>query len=503
MILMKTLFLAILFPIFVFGQTLHLSISSNPSRLNPLIATDNASSTIHQWIFNGLVRYDKNGEVEPDLAKSYRFITPTQLEFTLRDDVYWSDGEPFSAKDVIFTYKTITSPKVFTPYSSGFDMVESVQAVGEYKVIVNYKAPYFKALEIWMMGIVPYHLLHDSKDIMTDSFNQNPVGTGPYILETFELSKNIVLRANPNYYEGKPNIDRLIFHFLPDPATEFMMIRSKKLDLSSISPLQYERQLDESFHETYRVIENISHSYTYVGFNLQTKPFNDIRVRKALSYAIDRQALVDILLFGHGRVCTGPFMPGTNAFNPHVKPPKQDLEKAKKLLAEAGYGESNPLTFTLTTSAGGRANVAEILQHQLSKIGVVMKIRVLEWQAFLNTVILPKRFEAVLLAWSLGLKSDAYSIWHSESIRKGGFNFVGYKNEKVDKLIKKAEQIVNPDEFGQIYQEIFALIANDVPYLFLYIPNSLSVVNRTIFPIEPSIIGITHNLIKWNKMIQK
>lgn len=103
----------------------------------------------------------------------------------------------------------------------------------------------------------------------------------------------------------------------------------------------------------------------------------------------------------------------------------------------------------------------------------------------------------------MGLKSDAYSIWHSESIRKGGFNFVGYKNEKVDKLIKKAEQIVNPDEFGQIYQEIFALIANDVPYLFLYIPNSLSVVNRTIFPIEPSIIGITHNLIKWNKMIQK
>lgn len=499
---MKTLLLITLFSISLLAQTLHLSIGANPSRLNPLIATDSASSTIHQWIFNGLIGYDKNGDIEPELASSYRFISPTELEFTLRDDVHWSDGEPFGAKDVIFTYETITSPKVFTPYSSGFDVVESVEAVDEYKILVRYKNPYFKALEIWMMGILPYHLLHNSQDIMTDPFNQAPIGTGPYTLETFELSKNIVLKANPNYFKGEPNLKRLIFHFLPDPSTEFMMLRSQKLDLSSVTPLQYERQLDESFHQNYQVVEDISHSYTYMGFNLQTEPFNDIRVRQALNLSIDRQALVDILLFGHGRICTGPFMPGTEAFNPLVKAPITDIKKAKELLAMAGYNESNPLTFTLTTSAGGRANVAEILQYQLAKAGVDMKIRVLEWQAFLNTVILPRRFEAVLLAWSLGLKSDAYSIWHSESMRKGGFNFVGYKNDRVDTLIKEAEKTIDQEKFGQMYQEIFAQIAQDLPYLFLYIPNSLSVVNRTISPVEPSLIGITHNLIEWKKMTE-
>lgn len=500
---MKNLLLITLFSTLLFSQTLHLSINANPSRLNPLIATDSASSTIHQWIFNGLVTYDKDGNIKPELAASYRFISPTKLEFNLRKDVRWSDGEPFSAKDVVFTYETITSPKVFTPYSSGFNAVESVEAVDEYKIIVNYKTPYFKALEIWMMGILPHHLLHDSQDIMTDPFNQAPVGTGPYILETFELSKNIVLRANPSYFEGEPNLKRLIFHFLPDPATEFMMLRSKKLDLSGVTPLQYERQLDKGFHETYQIVENISQTYSYVGFNLTTKPFDDIRVRKALSHAIDRQALVDILLFGHGRICTGPFMPGTEAFNPHIKAPQYDIQKAKTLLAEAGYSESNPLSFTLTTSAGGRADVAEILQYQLAKVGIDMKIRVLEWQAFLNTVILPRRFESVLLAWSLGLKSDAYGIWHSESIRKGGFNFVGYKNDKVDTLIKEAEQIVDKEKFGQKYQEIFAHIANDLPYLFLYIPNSLTVVNRAISPIEPSLTGVTHNLIQWKKVVKE
>ena len=496
---MKTLLIIIIFSISLFSQTLHLSINANPSRLNPLIATDSASSTIHRWIFNGLVRYDKDGNIEPELALSYRFLSPTELEFTLRSDVLWSDGEPFSAKDVVFTYETITSPKVFTPYSSGFDVVESVEAVGEDRVIVRYKNPYFKALEIWMMGILPYHLLHQSQDIMTDPFNQAPVGTGPYVLETFELSKNIVLRSNPNYYEGEPNLKRLIFHFLPDPSTEFMMLRSQKLDLSAVTPLQYERQLDDDFHQSYQIVEDISHSYTYMGFNLEVAPFNDIRVRQALNYAIDRQALVDILLFGHGRVCTGPFMPGTNAFNPLVQAPILNIKKAKELLAEVGYDEKNPLTFTLTTSAGGRANVAEILQYQLAKAGIVMKIRVLEWQAFLNTVILPRRFEAVLLAWSLGLKSDAYSIWHSESNRKGGFNFVGYKNSRVDTLIKEAERTINQEKFGEIYQEIFALIAQDLPYLFLYIPNSLSVVSRSISPVEPSLIGVTHNLIEWKK----
>ena len=128
-----------------------------------------------------------------------------------------------------------------------------------------------------------------------------------------------------------------------------------------------------------------------------------------------------------------------------------------------------------------------------------MKLRIMEWQAFLNTVVLPRNFDAVLMGWSLGLKPDAYTIWHSESSRKGGFNFVGYENNEVDRLIKEAEKVVDQEKFDSLYREIFAKIVADNPYLFLVIPNEITVVNKEITPVSTSIIGVMHNAIDWIK----
>ena len=484
------------------ASTLHLSISASPSRINPILSTDSVSTKITRWIFSSLVTYDKVANIKVDLAKSYRFIDDTTLEFKLRKDVFWSDGEPFSARDVLFTYNTIISPDIFTPYSSGFTHIESVEMRDEHTIIVNYKYPYFKALEIWMMEILPEHILRDEKELMTSSFNRSPIGTGPYMLEKFSVSSDIVLRANPHYFIRKPNIDKLIFHFVPDSSTNFLMLKSRQLDVGGLTPLQLERQIDDEFKKNFSIYEELAHSYSYVGLNLTREKFKDKRVREALSLAIDREELVDILYFGHGQVCHGPFMPGTGAFNPTVKSPKQNIKEAKRLLKEAGYDENNPFEFTLTTNTGSsRGYAAEILQHQLKKAGIIVHLRVMEWQAFLNTVVLPRNFEAVLMGWSLGLKPDAYSIWHSESSKKGGFNFVGYRNERVDMLIKKAEKIVDQERFNETYREIFALIADDNPYLFLVIPNSITVVNRDIEPVSPSIIGVMHNVIDWIKKL--
>lgn len=498
---MKTFLLILLFfTCNVVASTLHLSISANPSRLNPIISTDKTSSDVAQWIFNGLIKYDKDANIIPDLAQGYHFVDDTTLIFELRRDVKWSDGVPFTAKDVLFTYETILSPKIFTPYSSGFTHILHVKMIDEFTVEVKYKYPYFKALEVWMMEVLPEHLLKNEADLMTSKFNQNPLGTGPYTLTQFNISKDIVLDANPNYFIHKPNIGQIIFHYLPDRSAEFLMLKSKKLDVGSLSPLQLERQIDEDFRAHYSIYEDIAHNYSYMGFNLKSEKFKDPRVREALSLAIDRQELVDILYFGHGKVCTGPFLPGTGAFNETVKAPKPDIARAKALLKEAGYDDAHPFVFELSTSANGSGSYsAQILQHQLKKAGVVMKLRIMEWQAFLNTVITPHNFEAVLMGWSLGLKPDAYSIWHSESMRKGGFNFIGYENAEVDELIKDAEKIVDQEKFDALYQEIFAKIVADNPYLFLVIPNSITVVNKEITPVSTSIIGVMHNAIDWIK----
>ena len=498
---MKTLLLTLFFLTnTVFASTLHLSISANPSRINPILSTDSTSAEVTRWIFNALVTYDKDANIIPELAKSYHFVDDTTLVFELRRDVYWSDGVPFSAKDILFTYETITSPKIFTPYASGFMHILHVKMLDEFTVEVKYKYPYFKALEVWMMEILPEHLLKNEADLMTSKFNQKPLGTGPYTLTQFNISKDIVLDANPNYFIHKPNLDTIIFHYLPDKSAEFLMLKSKKLDVGSLSPLQLERQIDEDFRQHYAIYEDIAHNFSYVGFNLKSEKFKDPRVREALSLAIDRQELVDILYFGHGKVCTGPFLPGTGAFNASVKAPKPDIEKAKALLKEAGYDETHPFEFELSTSANGSGSYsAQILQHQLKKAGVVMKLRIMEWQAFLNTVVTPRNFEAVLMGWSLGLKPDAYSIWHSESMRKGGFNFIGYENAEVDQRIKEAEKVVDQEKFDALYREIFAKIVADNPYLFLVIPNSITVINKEITPVSTSIIGVMHNTIDWIK----
>ncbi len=497
---MRYFILFFIITIFSNASTLHLSISANPSRINPILSTDSSSSEITQWIFNSLITYNKDGKIKKMLAKSYEFKNDTTLIFHLRDDVKWSDGKPFTAKDVLFTYKTIISPKIFTPYSSSFKHIKKVVMMDKYTIKVIYKYPYFKALETWMMEILPEHLLKNEKNMMTSKFNQAPIGTGPYILKKFSISNDIVLDANPNYFIHKPYINEIIYHYLPDASANFLMLKSGLLDVGSLTPLQLERQIDDDFKKRYSIYEAPSHSYSYMGFNLKNKKFQNPLVRKALSLAINRKQLAQVMFFGHARVCTGPFLPGTGAFNKDVKAPKQDIKKAKELLKMAGYDKKHPLTFELSTNTGStRTYMAQILQSQLKKAGVIVKLRIMEWQAFLNTVVMPKRFEAVLLAWSVGLKPDAYSIWDSESDKKGGFNFVGYKNKEVDKLIKKAERTVDNKKFDAIYRRIFRLITDDNPYLFLIIPNSITAVNKKIHPVSPSLIGVMHNVIEWKK----
>jgi len=488
--------------VWLIASTLHLSASSNPARLNPLIATDSASSSISGFLFNSLVKYDESGKkVIGDLAESYRFLTPTLIEFKLRRGVLWHDGKPLTAKDVAYTYELIRSPKVVTPYASDFRVVKSLSVIDDYTVRVAYEKPYFKALEIWMMGIVPRHILEKESDVMGSRFNTAPVGTGPYILKKLEFSKQIVLEANPRYFEHPPRIDRIVFHVIADPMTRFLMLKSNQIDVSALEPMQYERQLDKAFHKQFKTLELPSHSYTYLGFNLRLKKFQDPRVREALSLAIDRQSLIDLLFLGHGNVCTGPFLPGSNGYNGSIKAPDRNVKKAKALLKAAGYDEKHPLTFEIATSNSNmiRPYAAEIMQRQLAQIGVKVTLKVMEWQAFLNTVVAPRKFDAVLLGWALSLTPDPYALWHSDSDVPGGFNLVGYRSKTVDRLIEEMEGSVDPQKIAALQRRIYAKIAEDNPYLFLVIPNDINVYSRSIRGVKPTVNGIWEDYISWEK----
>lgn len=495
-------FLFFLLSIQLYATTLHLATATNPSRLNPLLATDSSSSEIAGFLFNGLVKYDKDASnIVGDLAQEFYFEDNTTLVFKLRPNILWHDGVALSSKDVVFTYETLLSDKISSPYSAGFRFISSVEALDDLRVRVRYKQPYFKALETWMMGIIPEHLLKNEKNLMSASFNTHPIGTGPYKLYQLEHSKNIILVANDVYFEGRPKIDRISFHVIADPMTRFLMLQSGSLDIGSLEAMQFERQLEKSFEEKFRTYEEISHSYTYLGFNLRLEKFQNPKVRQALSLAIDREELVKILFFNHADVCTGPFLPGTLAFNADVKAPTRDIQRAKELLKEAGYDASNPFSFEIVTSNASsiRPYAAEILQHQLKDAGVIVNLRVMEWQAFLNMVVFPHKFDAVLLGWGLSATPDPYLFWHSDNDKPGGFNLVGYKNEKMDRMIEESQGIVERERLAGIWKEMFAMVVEENPYLFLFIPKSITSVKRTIYPIEPSLQGIWHNYIEWEK----
>ena len=499
---MKFLLFFLSFYITLSASTLHLATSANPSRLNPLLATDSASSEIAGYLFNGLVKYDKDSvKIIGDLAKEFYFENKTTLIFKLYKDVTWHDGAKFSAKDVVFTYNTLISPQIVSPYSSGFRFVKSVESIDDFTIKVVYKKPYFKSLETWMMGIIPEHILKDEENLMSADFNIDPIGTGAYKLHQLEHSKNIILVANNNYFEGRPKIDRISFHVIADPVTRFLMLKSQALDIGSIDPMAYERKLNKKFFDKFNIYEKISRSYTYLGFNLRRDKFKNPKIREALSLAIDRDELVKILFFKHAKVCTGPFLPGTKAFNKDVKAPIKNIAKAKQLLAEAGYNEKNPFEFEIVTSNSNavRPYAVEILQHQLKKAGVIVTMRVMEWQAFLNMVVFPSKFDAVLLGWGLSPTPDPYMFWHSDNDKQGGFNLIGYNNPKIDNMIELSQTMIDRDKLSKIWQEMFQIIVDDNPYLFLYIPNSITAVSKEIKNIEPALGGIWHNYIEWEK----
>lgn len=486
----------------VFAETLHLTIASNPSRLNPILATDSSSSEIANFIFSALVKYDKSGKkIVGDLAKEFYFEDNRTLVFKLRRDVYWHDGVKFSADDVLFTFNLINSKQISSPYTSTFREVQSVEVLDKYRLKVRYKKPYFKALEVWMMGILPKHILQNENNLMSSSFNKHPIGTGPYKLTKLIYSKNIELSAFDKYYEHKANIETISFHVVADNMTRFLMLKSQQIDVGSLDAMQYERQINQEFKKKFNIYETTAHAYSYLGFNLKIDKFKNKRLRKALSLAINRQELVDILFFKHAQVCNGPFLPGGSAYNENVKAAKYDPIKAKKLLKELGYDKKHPFEFELSTSNSNSVRVyaAQIIQHQLSKVGVKVKLRVMEWQAFLNTVVFPRKFETVLLGWSLSLSPDPYLLWHSASDRVGGFNFIGYHNSEVDNLINTMQSLVDRERVSSIQKVIFKKIVDDIPYLFLFIPNDISAVNSKIKNIQPTINGIWYNYIDWQK----
>jgi peptide/nickel transport system substrate-binding protein len=494
----------------VYGDAFIYASIGDARTLVPILASDAGSTDITGMVFNGLVKYDKNVKLVGDLAESWEILDGgLTIIFHLRKGVKWHDGAQFTSRDVEFTYKKLIDPNVKTPYSGDFERVKSLVLVDDHTVRVEYKEPFSPALASWGMNIMPYHLLKD-QDLNNTKFSRDPIGTGSYKFRTWKTGEKIELVSNHEYFEGRPYIDRYVYRVIPDESTIFLELQTKGIDMTSLTPLQFTRQTDNKFFKSnYRKFKYPAFGYTYIGYNLADPKFKDKRVRQALNFAVNKDEIIDAIFFGLAKPTTGPFLSDSWAYNNDVKPASFDPGKAKSLLGEAGWNDTNGdgwlekdgnvFEFTILINQGNaeRLRAAEMIQKYLKAIGVRLKIRVLEWSTMINEFINKRRFEAVLMGWFLSRDPDNFDIWHSSKTREGEFNFIGYANPEVDELLVKGRRIFDEAERAKIYHRIHELIYDDQPYMFLYSGEILPIVSSRFRGIEVSPIGIGYNFIKW------
>ncbi|MFH0926294.1 MAG: peptide-binding protein [bacterium] len=492
------------------GDSIVVGSIGDAGKLIPMLASDSASGEISGLIFNGLVKYDKDIKIVGDLAESWDISEDgLVITFHLKKGVKWQDGQEFTADDVYFTFQKIKDPKTASPYSGDFEKVEKVEIIDKYTFKVTYSEPFAPGLISWRMGIIPRHIL-EGQDLNESGFNRNPIGTGPYRLKGWITGQKIVLEAFDEYFEGRPYIDRYIYRIIPDNATMFLELRAEGIDYMGLNPLQYERQTNGKFFKDHFVkYQYPSFGYTYLGYNLQDVRFKDKKIRQAITYAINRDDIIKGVLLGLGKICTGPFSPDSWAYNPEVKNYEYNLEKAKKLLAESGWQDRDKdgwldkdgqiFEFTILTNDGNdqREKTAEIIQQNLKQVGIKVKINILEWQALLHEFIDKKRFETIVLGWSLGREPDSYDIWHSSKTREGELNFISYNNSEVDELLVAGRKTFDQEERKKIYYKIHSILAEDQPYTFLYVPDALPIIHKRFKGVEKAPIGIMHNFIEW------
>jgi len=468
------------------GGTLSYGEYGRPATLDPITSNEMISLRLTELIFNGLVGINEKQEIVPELAEKWdRSPDGRTYTFYLRKDVTWhpKEGEepkPFTADDVVFTYKIMMHPKTITPLKVRYEFIESVEKIDDYTVKFTLKRPVLNALAKFSFKVIPRHgpdnPLYLTRD---DHYVQDPIGTGPYLLKNITAEREIILTANENYFKGRPHIDK----FIAKPfADQNIMTQALMFNAIDMIVLVNSRDIPEIQGDKRFILEPYNAlSYSFFGYNVRNPLLADKRVRKAFTYAVNRQEMLDSFFGGQGTVISGPFAPGSWAYNLDVQPLPFDPEKAKALLQEAGFipgadgilqkdGKRLALSLKVPIEKESEAvkRVVLAFKNYLKNIGVDINVEFEEWQAWKEDVFLEHDFDVIFASWVFDDSADISSLFHSGEIGAWKNNFGGYSNPEVDGLINESKLTLDHEKRRTINRKLHAMLADENPYTFLW-----------------------------------
>jgi peptide/nickel transport system substrate-binding protein len=473
------------------GQVI-VGISQEPQNFNPIMPTIEAQRGVHMAIYDGLWRIDPKGNFVPDLATTIPTQTNGSLSkdgtvFTvpLRKGVVWHDGRPFSAKDVVFTWKTIMNPKVTSFSTVGFDQIADMWAADDLTVKFKMKQPYAPILDALAdMYIVPEHILGKSADINKDEFNtRRPVGTGPFKFVEWAAGDHITLEANRAYHGPGPYLDRLIFKYISDLTILFTQFKTGEIDVTGIQGIPVDLYPEAKTLKNITLFVTPSTTYDCIAPNFLLPLFQDKRVRKALYHGMDKRPIVEKIFLGLVPEAETYVPPQSWAYNPKVKGAhKYDPERAKALLDEAGWKigpdgirvkDGKRLSFENACTAGNkqREQIQQLLQQQWRQIGVEMRINNKPAAVLFGDFYRLSKFETIINGIGMGSDPEHSFRLHSKYIpAKGGMgrNSIAYENPEVDRLLEAGVREMDRAKRKPIYGKLQEVLADDLPYLPIY-----------------------------------
>jgi len=455
-----------------------------------------------------LTTLDENLQFAPQLAQSWAFAPgDTLLTFHLRKDVKWTDGVATTAHDVLFTYQLAVDTTVAYPASSRFDQTRKVEIVDDHTIRFHFKRAYPDALFDTQMPILPKHLLEKipRAKIAECEFNRKPIGNGPFKLTEWQANQRVVFEANPEHAWGRPQLDRLVFQIIPDETVLMTNLVTGAVDVvASLSPLSF-KQIEQK--TSLQKLRYAGRNYAFIAWN-NARPLFTKRVRQALTHAINKQEIIDTLLEGLAQPAIGPLLPFNWAHDKSLRDVPFDPAAAQKLLQQEGWRDSNgdgildkqgkKLEFTLKTNADNqlRRDIAVMVQAQLKKTGVQVKVEAVEWNLLLQQIFEQRNFDALISAWDADFAVNPAPLWHSEAIANG-YNIVSYRSARVDSLLDKARTLVDRRAAEPLWHEFQKIIVEDSPYTFLFAQERLAAVNRRVRHVKMDVRSWLVNITEW------